>query len=193
VHQGGKLPIRLTARGAVGFPGTVNRSEAKLIFNHNTHSARSSRSVRGTILLLHDIVVVHQHLNPNSSKFAFIVKKGHASSTTRPERTARASRAKNSLRQSISDTNQADQLLGAHCRSHLAEEERLGHGLRTLTTKSCVERATRARCLIVGVMDGHFDTTAGLVFDAEVSTVFFETRVLREEAKGRVCFVLCGR
>ena len=29
VHQGGKLLIRLTARGTVGFPGTVNRSEAK--------------------------------------------------------------------------------------------------------------------------------------------------------------------
>ena len=29
VHKGGKLLIRLTARGTVGFPGTVNRSEAK--------------------------------------------------------------------------------------------------------------------------------------------------------------------
>ena len=140
---------------------------------------------------LRDIEVVYQHLDPNSSKFVSVVKKGHASSTTRPERTARASRAKNSLRQSISDTHQADQLLGAHCRSHLAEEERLGHGLRTQTTKSRVERATRARCLIVGVVVCHFDTTAGLVFDAKVSTISFETRVLREEAKGRICFVLC--
>ena len=29
VHQGEKLPVRLTARGTVGFLGTVNRSEAK--------------------------------------------------------------------------------------------------------------------------------------------------------------------
>jgi hypothetical protein len=161
-------------------------------------TTRTSHAHRGRFeepfcFYLPDIVVLHQHLNPNSSKFASIVKKGRASSTTRPERAARASRAKNSLRQSITDTHQADQLLGVHCRSHLAEEERLGHGLRTPTTKSRVERATRARCLIVGVVDGHFDTTAGLVFDAEVSTVSFEKHVLREEAKGRVCFVLCWR
>ena len=35
-------------------------------------------------------------------------------------------------------------------------------------------------------MDDHFDTTAGLLFEAEVTTVSFEKRVQGEEAEGRV-------
>ena len=43
---------------------------------------------------------------------------------------------------------------------------------------------------LAGVVDGHFDTTAGLVFDAEVSAVSFEKHVQEEEAEQRIA-VFC--